>query len=170
MVTKCPNCGRENREEERVCVYCGTLLDAKPKSTTRSLDDTDYEEGAPKWGVARVGPGMILRLDAADTQQHFNFDVEHLDSITLGRLNPDTGERPDVDLTATIAQDRGVSRNHAFIKLLEGALYVIDNNSANGTYVNGQKLVAQKPRIIRDGDDIRLGRLVVRVSFLKKQT
>ena len=53
----------------------------------------------------------------------------------------------------------------AFLLRRDGALHIVDNDSANGTYLNGQRLVARQPRILRDGDDIRLGHLVVRVTF-----
>ena len=37
----------------------------------------------------------------------------------------------------------------------EGALYAEDLGSTNGTYVNGQRLVAE--RRLRDGDNVSIG-------------
>ena len=37
----------------------------------------------------------------------------------------------------------------------------------NGTFLNGQRLVPNQPRILRDGDEIRLGHLVLYVRFVK---
>ena len=51
------------------------------------------------------------------------------------------------------------------IRVDNGALAIVDNNSANGTFLNGHRLVPQQPRILRDGDDIRLGHLTMRVTF-----
>jgi pSer/pThr/pTyr-binding forkhead associated (FHA) protein len=42
---------------------------------------------------------------------------------------------------------------------------LIDLGSTNGSFINDQRLVAHQPRILRDGDILRLGSLVVQVNF-----
>lgn len=170
MIT-CKNCGTENMPGTLVCTSCNTMLTdgSKPDiATTRTLQDVQYSEGEPKWGSARISEYIIL--DVLDSDQKFIFDTETLDRIELGRLDPDTGQNPDVELTPSGAAEKGVSRHHAFITRREKNIHLIDNKSANGTYLNGQRLVAKQPRIVRDGDDIRLGHLVLRVSFRKLET
>ncbi|MCS6835535.1 MAG: FHA domain-containing protein [Anaerolineae bacterium] len=164
MIT-CSNCGAQNRDEEQICIKCGSLLVEVNKQKTRSLGDTDYEEGTPRWGAARFDSTMSLVITVLANGKEFVFNAENIERLTIGRTDPDTGESPPINLDDCDARNLGVSRYHAFIVRLEGALHLVDNNSANGTYLNGQKLVANQPRILRDGDDIRLGHLVVRVSF-----
>lgn len=41
----------------------------------------------------------------------------------------------------------------------------MDLGSANATYLNGQKLVANQSRILRDGDELRLAKMIVRINF-----
>jgi pSer/pThr/pTyr-binding forkhead associated (FHA) protein len=41
----------------------------------------------------------------------------------------------------------------------------VDRASANGTFVNGQRLHRNEVRVLRNGDDIRLGRLVLSAKF-----
>lgn len=162
----CPACQYENREGELNCARCGaSLVGLTAAQATRALGDTDFEEGMPKWGSARFNGAMNLVLTVLDTGQVFTFDADQVTELVIGRLNTDTGERPAVDLTDSDAIEKGVSRKHAVIVRRDGALHVMDYGSANGTYLNGQKLVAQQPRILRDGDDIRLGHMVVRVTF-----
>ncbi len=48
-----------------------------------------------------------------------------------------------------------VSRHHAQISESDGACWLVDLNSTNGSYVNGRRI---KKRILRDGDEIHLGR------------
>ncbi|MFQ3648561.1 MAG: FHA domain-containing protein [Anaerolineae bacterium] len=141
------------------------MIDLATAQTTRALGDTDFEEGMPKWGSARFNGAMNLVLTVLDTDQVFTFDADQVMELVIGRLNTDTGERPAVDLTDSDAIEKGVSRKHAVIVRRDGALHVMDYGSANGTYLNGQKLVAQQPRLLRDGDDIRLGHMVIRVTF-----
>lgn len=163
---KCANCGYDNADEEKICVRCGVpLLDMTVEQVTRTLGDTDFEDSMPKWGAARFGDKMRLVLRVLETGQSFQFDGDSFEELVLGRVDPDTGEMPSVDLTAAQGIDKGVSRKHAIIMRRDSALHIVDNNSANGTYLNGQKLVAMQPRILRDGDDIRLGHLVLRVFF-----
>ncbi len=162
----CPNCQYQNREGTLDCARCGTpLIDITQGQATRALGDTDFEEGLPKWGSARFNGAMNLVLTVMENNQNFVFDANEVNEIVIGRANVDSGERPGVDLTEAGGNDLGVSRKHAVIVRRDGALHIMDYSSANGTYLNGQKLVAQQPRILRDGDDIRLGHLVVRVTF-----
>lgn len=51
--------------------------------------------------------------------------------------------------------DRKVSRLHAVLENLAGRWCVRDLSSSNGTYVNGERIWAERP--LRHGDEIRLG-------------
>jgi adenylate cyclase len=65
---------------------------------------------------------------------------------TIGRVKPN-----DV-----VIPDPRVSRSHAMVRMLgDGRFYVMDVGSANGTFVNGQRIVM--PRKLQDGDEIRVG-------------
>jgi len=165
-VITCSNCGFENRDSELICVKCGQpLVDLAKETATRALGDTDYEEGVPKWGSARFNAQMLLIMEILETSEKHEFDADQVEQLILGRRDPDTGQLPDVDLTQAGGMEQGVSRKHAMVIRRDGALHIMDNGSANGTYLNGQRLVSQQPRVLRDGDDIRLGHLVVRVTF-----
>ncbi len=135
------------------------------KTETSQLSDTNYEDGNPKWGTARFNSRMVLEIQVRDTGEIFCFDDADIDELSVGRRDPNTGSKPDIDLEAFDALNKGVSRRHALIVRREGSLTLIDMGTPNGTFLNGQKLVPNQPRILRDGDDIRLGHLMVRVSF-----
>ncbi len=165
---KCPNCGHENAEDEKICTYCGALIEGVQTSvSTRSLDDTDFEEGVPKWGSARFNARTNLILGVEGAVRTMIFDATEIEQIVFGRVDPKTGEAPEINLSDHEALEKGVSRRHAAIVRQEGSLYLKDMGSANGTFLNGQKLVPNQPRVLRDGDDIRLGHLTVRITFEK---
>ncbi len=165
MIT-CPNCGTQNKNEEKICVKCGApLSDFTLAQTTRALGDTDYEEGQPRWGAARFDGTMNLVFDVLETGQTFSFNAQTIEELQIGRRDPDTGDSPPIDLETSDGLRKGVSRIHAMVVKRDGALHIVDNNSANGSYLNGQRLIAHQPRILRDGDDLRLGHLVLRISF-----
>lgn len=132
---------------------------------TNLLSGTDYEDGESRWGTARFHKRMLLELKLRDTGDRFTFRFEDFNELVIGRRDPVTNSSPEIDLEKFGALNKGVSRLHARIVRRDGSLNLIDQGSPNGTFLNGQKLVPQQPRILRDGDDIRLGHLVARVSF-----
>lgn len=52
-----------------------------------------------------------------------------------------------------------ISRLHCTIELEEGGYWIRDEDSANGTFVNGKKLNPLEPIPLRNGDEIELGRM-----------
>ena len=165
----CWNCSYENQETAKNCLKCGVNLGSKRQSTVK-FEDTDYGDGTPKWGAARFNGAMDLVVETLNTHETFTFDAETIDELVIGRKDPDTGEAPPIDLSSAEAELKGVSRRHATVVRRDGSLHIVDNSSANGTFLNGQRLVAHQPRILRDGDDIRLGHLTVRITFSARES
>lgn len=166
-VITCPNCGRENQEKDKLCMYCGeVLIDlARESASTRTLEDTDFEENVPKWGSARFTSRIHLIINYNGDDHYVTIETADMHQLIVGREDPNTGQRPPIDLTDLGAQDKGVSRQHAALLRKDGSLHIVDKGSPNGTYLNGQRLVTDQPRVLRDGDDIRLAHLVMRVQF-----
>ena len=71
------------------------------------------------------------------------------------------GRSHDDDLQIQI-DDKHVSRKHACIYFDNGQFFIEDLNSVNYTFVNRQKIPVGAPYPIHDGDDIRLGRVLLR--------
>lgn len=70
-------------------------------------------------------------------------------ALTLGRA-------PDCDVRL---DEEGISRRHArFGRREDGAVYVQDLESRNGTYVNGE---AVEMHVLRDGDKIQVGHISI---------
>ena len=59
-----------------------------------------------------------------------------------------------------------VSRRHCFLRISSSGVSITDLESANGTWLNGEKIVAGKRYRIEDGTDLNVGpvRFVARVS------
>lgn len=165
-VMNCPDCKRDNNADAKICVYCGApLVDVAAATSTRSLNDTDFEEGTPRWGSARFNARSNLVIGVDGEVRTFTYDADEISELIIGRQDPKSGDAPEVDLSQYAALEKGVSRRHASIIRKDGSLYLVDNASANGTFLNGQRVVANQPRVLRDGDDIRLGHLVIRITF-----
>jgi pSer/pThr/pTyr-binding forkhead associated (FHA) protein len=166
-VTKCQKCGRDNSATAKLCVYCGNpLVDLTKESvTTKALDNVDFEENIPKWGSSRSNSRVSFVITEGGQEQTLTFETVNAQEIIIGRRDPQTQEEPTIDLTSFDALNKGVSRRHASIIRKDGSLHIIDKGSPNGTFLNGQRLVQNQPRVVRNGDDIRFGHLTVRVSF-----
>jgi pSer/pThr/pTyr-binding forkhead associated (FHA) protein len=82
----------------------------------------------------------------------------------LGRLDATRGVFPDVDLTPDGGLEGGVSRRHARVHQQKTQFFIEDLGSANGTFLNGQRLTPYLPHPLRDGDEVQLGRVRVQIS------
>jgi hypothetical protein len=69
------------------------------------------------------------------------------------------GRDPGCEIVVT---DGSVSRRHARLEQRAGAWWVVDQGSANGTYVNSLKVAEQA---LRNGQELRFGALAFRVDL-----
>jgi hypothetical protein len=63
------------------------------------------------------------------------------------------------DANDIVLADTSVSRRHARVELLNGAAIIVDESSANGVFVNGER-IAQQP--LTPGDRVHVGRVPMR--------
>ncbi len=168
-MTECLYCGYKNiPEDAKNCPRCGLPLTREVQTATRVLGDTEDDTAIPRWGTAGFSSRMNLVLKVHGFDKTFTFDANQITKLTIGRVDPDTGESPMVDLKECKAVEKGVSRRHAAIVRRDtDTLSLVDQDSDNGTFLNGQKLVPNQARILRDGDEVRLGHLVIYVRFEK---
>lgn len=86
--------------------------------------------------------------------------------VILGRADLRSGGfKPDVDLTPYGGRERGVSRAHVRLHVRDSKLFLTDLYSANGTFMGGERLEAEKPYEIHNGDELLLGALGIRVEI-----
>lgn len=85
--------------------------------------------------------------------------------IHVGRADPEAGFAPELDLTEYGGQERGVSRRHATIQWVEGGYVITDQNSSNGTWLNGVRLVTGYAYQLPPGANVRFGGLLVQLAI-----
>ncbi|MFE7747860.1 FHA domain-containing protein [Streptomyces sp. NPDC057428] len=107
--------------------------------------------------MQRSGPEATgLNLPAYSPEQHLPLTGSQ---ITIGRRRHSTGESPDIDL-AVPPEDPGVSHQHAvLVQQPDGTWAVVDQNSTNGTTLNGAEDPIQPyvPVPLQDGDQVHVG-------------
>ena len=115
-----------------------TVLDALPRVTFRDRRAAVPASDSPD-------PGRYLVLDDGDEALLFPLQ----DGTThLGR-----GFAADFQL-----DDQSVSRRHAIVHVRSGGARILDDRSANGTFVNGRRVTEAE---LADGDVVVLGRVVL---------
>jgi hypothetical protein len=82
----------------------------------------------------------------------------------IGRGDPVSNFFPEIDLNPYGAIDNGVGRRHIRLFVQGGQVQIEDMDSTNGTLLNSQKLTARQPQPLRDGDQISVGKLLLRFS------
>ena len=60
------------------------------------------------------------------------------------------------ELASVMLDDTGLSRVNTTFFVDEGELLVADENSTNGTILNGERIEG-RPRVLRDGDELKIG-------------
>jgi len=161
----CPNCGKTNQKHEVFCYSCGQLLEpARGAFDTKHFADTDPALVSEEF----YGPESVLMLRLRGSAVNFESRPqlrEH--ELFIGRGTVGSAMTPDVDLENHNGGELGVSRLHVSLKYdgEHNTIQIADLGSANGTFINGQRLHPKELRILRHGDELRLGKLILKVSF-----
>ena len=148
---KCPVCGHEVSASANFCPHCGESLAKLAGDTTRTIpavvDENQMEhaveEAESSLDALPEGAAMlvVVRGDQAGARYLLNDDV-----TTAGR-HP----RSDIFL-----DDITVSRHHARFTWRDGQVWVRDENSLNGTYVN--RTLIDGEVALRPSDIVQIGK------------
>jgi hypothetical protein len=152
------------------CSECGTQLVGTNDLITQhiSTDDPQVVGKKTTGGIPEVKTmgdawanlhilenGQMLPLSSSRTE------------FTLGRVSEGQPIMPDIDFSPYQAYAAGVSRLHAVIKRVGSNIIFMDLGSANGTYVNGKRLVPNHEQTLSHGDIVALGKLKMQVLVNK---
>jgi hypothetical protein len=129
-------------------------LPAAPAIPEETLPSPPPPEVTPE----RAGPAWRVLFHISG-QQASTVGLDVWRVTVLGRADPMSAFRPDLDFAPYGAMRHGVSRRHALVRPGDRSLYLIDQNSTNGTWVNGQRLMPGRDFPLSDGDIIELGAL-----------
>jgi pSer/pThr/pTyr-binding forkhead associated (FHA) protein len=145
----CPNCAAEVKPDDLICFTCGANL---PRA---SLRDDDFpapttvmqEYLRPDQRPGSISPA-VLRL-AFPTG---NVEVPAGTTLLLGR------DPAESLVAAAFASFENVSRRHATVMVDDsGRASIRDEDSTNGTFVNGDRVLPGIAVRLTDGDIVRLG-------------
>jgi hypothetical protein len=149
------------------CSECGTQLTyLKPSPTKTAIYPAEAQAGieegmSPQKPPSKPLPDTLIALKIMEGGTII--PLEGGLEFTLGRVSGNQPILPDIDLTPYQAYESGVSRLHATIKIEKQVVTVTDLGSANGTRVNGRKLVPHTQQPLSNEDILTLGKFKIQV-------
>ena len=156
----CPSCAAEVRAGDLICFTCGANLPRSLREDDTPAASTVMQEFLrPEQRTGQISPA-VLRL----TFPTGNVEVPAGTTLLLGR-------DPSESLVAAAFADYvNVSRRHATVTMDDGGHASIrDENSTNGTFVNGDRVLPGISVRLADGDIVRLAADVAAEVVLPRQ-
>lgn len=142
--------------------------------TTFDLTNEAYEavrrfrdelQGPPNPESGIFESGMGLRIQVEGFSQEVMLRI-HGESV-IGRSDPLEAYVPEVDLSPFAAYRLGVSRRHAILTPHQRQIFVSDLGGRNGTFLNGRRLAVNTPVRLYDGDELQLGKIALKLTFIR---
>jgi len=168
----CPICKNEELTGALFCTKCGVqivpLLDESGATTSIGSTRTDNFdiESIPSFPTPPENAiDSIVALHILSDS-----DIIHIsgkDEFTFGRSTEGQTIIPDIDLSPYQAYESGVSRLHANIQISKPHITIKDLGSANGTRLNGKKIIPHEEYPLSHGDILTFGRLKVQILIRK---
>jgi hypothetical protein len=92
------------------------------------------------------------------------------EKVIIGRGDPTQENAPDIDLAQDKGAELGVSRHHAILTFEDTQVFLTDLGSTNKTFINRKQLPKGQPYELHNGDEIRLGNIILKTIFSEEQT
>lgn len=152
----CHNCGTSLLPQDRrrdTTAMLGRQSQPRPTTSTTQSASKAVAAGERRFRATVLNNGRLINLPLAVP-------------VLIGRQDSTRGFFPDLDLNNDGGHDSGVSRRHARVSVIEANAYIEDLDSANGTFINDQRLTPRTPYRIQPSDELRLGSLILRVEHI----
>ena len=166
----CPACKENNELEAVVCWNCGMALEdpfMDPGARTKTTDTLSHAiESSKEWPVDEATVphgGIAIYLEGMANPSY----IDTMGEFVLGRRVEKYTDMQETlfDLSLLGGFGLGVSRRHAVIRRKEHGYEVLDLGSVNGTWINDERLVPQRPYPLTSGSHLRLGNMRLYVIF-----
>jgi len=157
----CPNCAAAVKPDDLICFTCGANLPrVRPRDDDAPAPTTVMQEYLkPRDRAGTISPA-VLRLCFPTG----NVDVPAGTTLLLGR------DPAESLVAAAFADFENVSRRHATVTMDDsGHASIRDENSTNGTFVNGDRVLPGIAVRLADGDVVRLAADVSAEVMLPRQ-
>ena len=163
----CPNCKHKNLDTALVCTFCGASLDGFATNRVAVTDSAGAHANLSADDMAAFidtalipERGVGIHIVGAPKPYYVPVNKEFI----IGRLKTGTLEAV-LDLSDLDAFNMGVSRRHVIVRRTEMGFEVMDLASRNGTWLNSEQLIPNKPYPFASGSQLRLGRMQLFILY-----
>lgn len=158
----CPKCGLPDTAPDTPCPRCGYVVNKGPDTL-----QVDFKSLVGEYVKQLRGDAFLTHHNPVTFEINGQqVTLPQGDNLVIGRrTQPADREQPDVDLSRFAATQMGVSRAHMRLVRRDNLIYISDLESRNGTWLNGKRLVGKGERVVRDGDEVQLGKLRITIRF-----
>ena len=166
----CPNCNESNELEAIFCRRCGSPLEDPfmdpgtrtkttnmPEVTLESIKDWSIDHAAvPENGIAVFIEGEFSPVYR-----------ESKGEFVIGRKTETIAPIAEslLDLAPRGGYAQGISRRHAVVQRTDHGYEILDLGSANGTWLNDERLAPHKNYPLPSGSHLRLGSMRLFVFY-----
>lgn len=179
----CQLCGYTNTVDSQFCENCGSKLISNQQNAGNKSDENRQspimETATQAEAFETINDNILLSNTPKEANQSFGINQnipgkfivkntktfipipQGVQTITIGRDDPVSGIFPDINMEPYGAHEAGVGRRHVKLSLLDGEIFIEDLESVNGSFLNREKLYPKKAQPIHNGDELRLGKLVL---------
>jgi hypothetical protein len=172
----CPSCGEPVIAGEAFCNNCGTPLlpPGAPSAPAASVPPQPHypapqplspPPSSPPSPAPAATQSSLAAVQLSIPARNVRLSMPAAESVLIGRSDAVSGFYPDIDLTPYGGIEQGVGRRHARLFIRHNTLYIEDQDSTNGTFLNGARLAPHTPQPIGSGDEVRLGMLALRCEW-----
>lgn len=181
----CDECEYPNAIKAAYCEKCGAALDEtitigdsfRDELLQRASQEANkhysmefpaiqmYEDDDIEQDSIEISIGRDVILVEQSTGIEFCIPHDVTDKIIVGRGNSEKFNVPMIDLSHISGWVGGVSRYHACMKWSNDNLFLMDNSSKNGTFLNGERITPKQIYKITDNDTIRFGFVKLFVKY-----
>lgn len=127
----------------------------KPKKET--VRQPPPKANQPYDHTTLIKPHYEVTLTNMSTKERYPATLE--DAIIVGRDHDEKG--------IITNGDDSISKRHCKIHILQGAVYITDLNSSNGSYLNSERVEGSYPKKLENGSSLRLGSSLFNVTLTK---
>ena len=170
MALRCHN-GHENVDGAFFCEQCGEALSGSEGEVARicaacgspnAPDATTCMNCAATLADLPITPLAAVAACFVVAANGVTFDLSGLHKAIIGRNDPMSEMIAEIDLSAVGGEEAGVSRHHACWRRERERFTIEDLQSVNYTFLNKQRLEPNIPTVLKFGDELRLGRILLR--------
>lgn len=132
---------------EKVPVYSGMPTPPPVIEEEEPNEDQEYD-----------GRTVLLEQGNENSgERTYYLEDKHGQRIVINKTMFFIGKGTNTDIPNDyIVKNGAVSRNHAYLQLNAGGATITDNNSSNGTFINGERIPSLVKRELKDGDVVLL--------------